>query len=78
MEECRRRCRGCDGKDKLPLKNYAHCHSFDALLHSIIRAECPPYGQVPAYRKPVSRYLASFELSAQVATEAGCYNDGRV
>ena len=23
-------------KDKLPLKNYAHCDSFDALLHSII------------------------------------------
>ena len=23
-------------KDKLPLKNYAHCDSFDTLLHSII------------------------------------------
>ena len=51
---------------------------FSALIVLFIRAECPPYGQVPAYRKPVSRYLASFELSAQVATEAGCYNDGRV
>ena len=47
-------------------------------MHYYTRAECPPYGQVPAYRKPVSQYLASFELSAQVATEAGCYNDGRV
>ena len=53
-------------------------HLEFSTVHLHTRAECPPYGQVPAYRKPVSRHLASFELSAQVATEAGCYNDGRV
>ena len=33
MEECGRRCRGCD---KLPLKNYAHCDSFDTVTFNYI------------------------------------------
>ena len=35
-------------------------------------------GGFPAYRKPASRSIASFEVPAQVATKAGCYNKGRV
>ena len=41
-------------------------------------AECPPYGQVPWLSQASESVPSSFELSAQVATEAGCYNDGRV
>ena len=59
--------------------NMQYKEGFQGLyINYHVLAECPPYGQVPAYRKPVSRSLASFELSAQVATEAGCYNDGKV
>ena len=55
-----------------------HLCTFSTLQICNILADARPSGRFPAYRKPVSWYLASFELSAQVATEAGCYNDGRV